>query len=79
MFEGFPERLHKELVALLPSTLRVKVIASPIRKYYGWLGASIVGSLSCYNKYWVTKQLYEDNGGGVFRKMLRKGDKGIVD
>jgi actin-related protein len=36
----------KELTALAPSTMKIKVIVPPERKYSDWIGGSILGSLS---------------------------------
>lgn len=40
MFQGIAERMQKELVAVAPSGMRVKVIAPPERKYSAWIGGS---------------------------------------
>merc|ERR1712224_162021 len=41
MFQGIGERIAKELTALAPSTVRIKVVAPPERKYSVWIGGSI--------------------------------------
>merc|ERR1719159_2146714 len=47
MFSGIGERMTKELTALAPSTMKIKVIAPPHeRKYSVWIGGSILSSLS---------------------------------
>merc|ERR1711861_64844 len=46
MFPGIGERMTKELTALAPSTMKIKVIAPPERKYSVWIGGSILSSLS---------------------------------
>merc|ERR1719506_3052635 len=46
MFQGIGERMTKELTALAPSTMKIKVIAPPERKYSVWIGGSILSSLS---------------------------------
>jgi actin-related protein len=52
MFPGISDRLTKELVALAPSSVKVKVIAPPERKYSAWIGGSILGSLSTFQQQW---------------------------
>ena len=42
MFEGIAERLTKEMVALAPSTMKIKVVAPLERKYSVWIGGSIL-------------------------------------
>merc|ERR1712217_600745 len=45
MFTGIGERMTKELTALAPSTMKIKVVAPPERKYSVWIGGSILSSL----------------------------------
>jgi len=65
LFPGFAERLQKELIALAPSTMRVKVIAPPERKYSSWIGGSILASLSTFQPMWITKEDYDEVGPRV--------------
>merc|ERR1712032_1765139 len=37
MFAGIGERMTKELTALAPSTMKIKVVAPPERKYSVWI------------------------------------------
>ncbi|MHA2089945.1 MAG: actin, cytoplasmic 2, partial [Candidatus Kariarchaeaceae archaeon] len=62
MFPGLKERLHKELVALVPEGVEVKVVAPPERRYSVWIGGSILASLKTFGKMWVTKKEYTDSG-----------------
>jgi actin len=48
MFNGIAERLNKEVLALAPSSMKIKVIAPPERKYSVWIGGSILSSLSTF-------------------------------
>ena len=45
MFPGIGDRMQKELTALAPSSMRIKIIAPPERKYSVWIGESILASL----------------------------------
>ena len=38
MFPGIGERMAKELTFLAPSTVKIKVVAPPERKYSAWIG-----------------------------------------
>jgi len=38
MFPGIADRMQKELVNLAPSTMKIKIIAPPERKYSVWIG-----------------------------------------
>ena len=42
MFEGIAERIHKEMTALAPPSMKIKIIAPPERKYSVWIGGSIL-------------------------------------
>ena len=48
MFAGIAERLNAEIVKLAPSTIKVKVVAPPERKFSVWIGGSILSSLSTF-------------------------------
>jgi actin len=48
MFTGIAERLSKEVTALAPSTMKIKVVAPPERKFSVWIGGSILSSLSTF-------------------------------
>ena len=43
-------RLQKEITALAPSTMKIKIIAPPERKYSVWIGGSILASLSTFQQ-----------------------------
>ena len=68
MFAGFAERLSKELNGMAPATMKVKVVAPPERKYLGWIGASILSSLSTFQQMWVTRDEYNDAGPAIVHR-----------
>ena len=68
MFEGISERLSKEVVNLAPSSMRIKVIAPPERKFSVWIGGSILSSLSTFQTMWITKAEYEDTGAAIVHR-----------
>merc|ERR1712210_381211 len=39
MYPGIADRMQKEITALAPSTMKIKIIAPPERKYSVWIGA----------------------------------------
>lgn len=62
MFPGLAVRLKKELEALVPTT-DVNVIAAKERKYSGWIGGSIMASLSTFREFsFLSKEDYDENG-----------------
>merc|ERR1712226_1383760 len=40
MYPGIADRMQKEITALAPSTIKIKIIAPPERKYSVWIGGS---------------------------------------
>jgi actin beta/gamma 1 len=68
MFEGLAERLNKELVALAPTTMKVKITAPPERKYSVWIGGSILASLTTFQQMWISKAEYDESGPGIVHR-----------
>lgn len=68
MLPGVADRMQKELTNSAPSTMRVKVIAPPERKYSVWIGGSILASLSTFQTMWCTKQEYDEMGPGIVHR-----------
>eukprot|EP00928_Gymnodinium_smaydae_P081418 TRINITY_DN6494_c0_g2_i3.p1 TRINITY_DN6494_c0_g2~~TRINITY_DN6494_c0_g2_i3.p1 ORF type:complete len:251 (-),score=4.27 TRINITY_DN6494_c0_g2_i3:295-1047(-) len=70
MFLGLRDRLWSELIALAPRQVRgVRVVAAPERRFFKWIGGSILGSLTRYTNCWVTwKDEYLNNGPDFLRK-----------
>jgi actin beta/gamma 1 len=68
MYEGLAERLTKEITALAPSTMKVKVVAPPERKYSVWIGGSILASLSTFQQMWISKQEYDESGPSIVHR-----------
>lgn len=67
------ERMHKEVIALAPSTMKINVFDPPERKYSAWMGGSILASLSSFHPMFITKQEYADGGSAyVHRKCFWK-------
>jgi actin-related protein len=62
MYPGIADRMQKEITALAPSTVEVKIIAPPERKYSVWIGGSVLASLSSFQTMWISKQEYDEFG-----------------
>jgi len=69
MFPNIDERLNKEISAMAPSSIKVKVVAPPERKYSVWIGGSILSSLSTFQEMWISKDQYDESGPGIVHKM----------
>ncbi len=61
MYPGISDRMQKEITALAPSSMKVKIIAPPERKYSVWIGGSILASLSTFQQMWISKQEYDES------------------
>merc|ERR1712039_725462 len=72
MFPGIGERMTKELTALAPSTMKIKVVAPPERTYSVWIGGSILSSLSTFQQMWITKQEYDECGPSIVHRNASK-------
>jgi len=70
MFTGLSERLCKEVQRLAPTTMtqKIKVIATPERKYSVWIGGSILSSLNNFQNMWITKAEYDDSGPQIVHR-----------
>jgi actin-related protein len=68
MFPKIDERLKKEIIALAPSTMNIKIVAPPERKYSVWIGGSILSSLSTFEEMWVMKDEYDESGPSIVHR-----------
>merc|ERR1712209_352900 len=68
MYPGIADRMQKEITALAPSTIKIKIIAPPERKYSVWIGGSILASLSTFQQIWISKQEYDESGPGIVHR-----------
>merc|ERR1719228_3033099 len=65
MYPGIADRMQKEITALAPSTIKIKIIAPPERKYSVWIGGSILASLSTFQQMGISKQEYDECGPSI--------------
>jgi actin-related protein len=68
MFPGIADRMQKELVNLAPSTMKIKILAPPERKYSVWIGGSILASLSTFGEMWISKEEYDESGPSIVHR-----------
>ncbi|KAG6476430.1 hypothetical protein ZIOFF_065671 [Zingiber officinale] len=68
MFPGIADRMSKEITALAPSSMKIKVVAPPERKYSVWIGGSILASLSTFQQMWISKAEYEESGPSIVHR-----------
>jgi actin-related protein len=68
MYPGIAERMTKELTALAPSTMKIKIVAPPERKYSVWIGGSILASLSTFHQMWISMAEYNESGPSIVHR-----------
>ena len=68
MFPGIAERMQKEITALSPPTVKIKVITQSERKSSSWIGGSVLASLGTFQEKWITKQEYDEFGPAIVHK-----------
>jgi actin len=70
LLPGFTERVQKEVQALAPPTMTIKVIAPPERKNSVWIGGSILASLPAFQQSWISEEEYYEYGPCVLHQKL---------
>ncbi|XP_065180807.1 actin, plasmodial isoform-like [Sycon ciliatum] len=68
MYPGIADRMQKEISALAPSSMKVKIIAPPERKYSAWIGGSILASLRTFQPMWICKEDYNEFGPSIVNR-----------
>ena len=72
MLPGFKERIHKEIVKLIPSSHRKKhppnVTSQPERKYASWVGGSVLANLSSFQDMWIAKEEFQEVGPSIIHQ-----------
>merc|ERR1711982_70502 len=68
MYPGIADRMQKEITSMAPSTMKIKIIAPPERKYSVWIGGSILASLSTFQQMWISKQEYDESGPSIVHR-----------
>uniref|UniRef100_H3A015 Actin like 9 n=2 Tax=Latimeria chalumnae TaxID=7897 RepID=H3A015_LATCH len=69
LFEGFYDRLHKELINYSPQENIPRIISVPERKYSVWIGGSILASLKSFQCMWVRSDDYKEHGPFIVHRM----------
>jgi actin len=68
MFSGMPQRMTKEMQALVPPNMKLKVVAPPERKYSVWIGGSILASLQTFQQMWISRSEYDEAGADIVHR-----------
>ena len=68
MFPGIADRMQKEITALAPPIMKIKVIAPPERKYSVWIGRLMLASQSTFQQMWISKEDYNKSGPSIVHR-----------
>jgi len=68
LFPNIECRMLKEIDAMTPSSVSVRIISPPERKYSVWIGGSILASLTSFQNMWITQSEYEENGAAIVHR-----------
>ena len=68
LYPGIADRMQKEIAALAPPTMKIKIIAPPERENSIWIGGSILASLSQFQQMWISKQEYDESGPSIVHR-----------
>jgi len=60
---GLPARARGAIAECMEP--KVKIVATPERKYGGWIGGSVLASLSAFQSVMITKEQYEETGPAI--------------
>merc|ERR1712233_163337 len=59
---------EQEMSTAAASTIKIKIVAPPERKYSVWIGGSILASLSTFQQMWISKQEYDECGPSIVHR-----------
>ena len=68
MYPGITDRMQKEITALAPQTMRIKIISPSERNFSVWIGGSILASLSTFRQMWISKEEYDESGPSIVHR-----------
>ncbi|CAK5275750.1 unnamed protein product [Mycena citricolor] len=65
LFSGLSERLHSELGRSFPH-VKIHAPGNPIeRRFGGWLGGSVLGSLGTFHQLWISQEEWKEHGKAI--------------
>ena len=67
MYFDIISRIQKEMERLRtsPGGFKIKVVGPPNRKFSAWIGGSMLASHSTFQKWWISKQDYDETGPSI--------------
>jgi actin-related protein len=69
MFQGFSERIEKEVIALAPPSMKVRVFGPPERRNSVWIGGSVLGARDFFrNTMAVSRAEFQEVGASIVHR-----------
>lgn len=71
LFQGFVERMQKQLYNYTSNTVKIKLVTHPSnseRKFSSWIGGSILSSLGTFHQMWLSKQEFDEHGSMIVER-----------
>lgn len=68
LFQGLPERMHKEISNLESITKKPVLKGLVERQFSTWLGGSLWAALSSFQSMWINKSEYDAEGPNIIHK-----------
>lgn len=56
LFKGIEQRLEREIEKIFGKKFDFKILMNVERKYFTWIGSSILASLTPFREIWITKE-----------------------
>ena len=53
-----------------PENVEIRIVAPPERRYSVWIGGSILSSLKTFQRLWVSRKEYQEQGPGVIKRAI---------
>ncbi|KAF3827643.1 hypothetical protein GH733_000878 [Mirounga leonina] len=68
MYPRIADRMQRDITALEPSMMKIKIISPPEHKYSVWIGGSMLASLSTFQQMWISKPEYDELGPSIIHQ-----------
>ena len=69
--KGFPERIQNDVFSNIAENNELEFKVDSLRQYSAWIGGSMLGSLSTFQKLAINRSEYEENLDKIiFKKTL---------
>lgn len=68
--DSFINQLNRELINVIPPSIKLNILQPENPLYVGWIGGSVLSSLSSFRSAWIDKQEYLECGAKVFARCL---------